>query len=167
MPPAGDSLTLPCGHVMQRGNLGSILLAILGRPPSPSLSFWSWCLLPLAAPWIIDLPHRDEAVPLDGLYGEAAARGGAADSGAQPAGALPLHERHPHRLASSDLGEESGHGGVGLARFLLLKRVELLLGQWFERSDLDSHSVSLMAAGRACAPHALIQRMENVQSLTK
>jgi hypothetical protein len=61
---------------------------------------------------------------------------------------LPFDQRHPHRLAGVDLGEEGGHGRVGLAPLFLPQRGELLLGQRLERWDLDRHSclriVSLM-----------------------
>jgi hypothetical protein len=85
-------------QILQRGDLG-VLHSPLGWPTPASRSILRWRLLALPGPRLIDIAHRDEAVSFDGLHRHAAAGGGPADGGAQATGALPLHQRHPDRLA--------------------------------------------------------------------
>jgi hypothetical protein len=115
-----SGLALPSREIPQRGDLGRNLLPLLGWS-APSRPVRCWRLLRLAGAGFVALAHGDDALPLDGLYGEAATSSRPADGGAQATGVLPLHERHPHGLASGDLGEEGGHGGIRLARLLLLQ----------------------------------------------
>jgi hypothetical protein len=73
---ARHCLALPGRQILQRGNLGRVVLLTLGwRAPTPR-PFGRRRLLPLAGSRRVDLAHRDEALAFDRLHGEAAAGGG-------------------------------------------------------------------------------------------
>src|SRR3712207_1284987 len=146
-------LALPRRQILQRGDLGGVLLPALGGTAPAPLSILRWCLLALAGAGLLGLPDGHKAVPFDRLHRHAAAGGGAADGGAQAAGTLPLHQRHPHRLPGGDLGEERGHGRVGLACFLLPQLRELRLRQRTKCAYLDGHNRLLVVIlSRDCTP---------------
>src|SRR4051812_32862049 len=101
---ARKSLAFPARKILQRGDLGRVLLPALGWPTSASLPVCRCCRLSLPSARLIGLPHRDEALSFDRFHAQAAAGCGPTDGGAQTARALPLHERHPHWTTGFHLG---------------------------------------------------------------
>ena len=73
---ARQSSALPGRQILQRGDLGRVVLLALGWPAPPPRPLGRRRLLPLAGSRRIDLAHRDEALAFDGLHGQAAAGGG-------------------------------------------------------------------------------------------
>jgi hypothetical protein len=87
-----DASVFPRSQVLQRLNLGRVLIPPLGWPPPSSLSVRR---LPLPARRLVDLPYRDEALSLDRLHAESPARRGSRDGDPQAPRSLAFLNRAP------------------------------------------------------------------------
>ena len=77
------AIALSRRQIPLRGHLDRILLLLLRGPASASLHLVRESLLRFPGAWLIDLPHRDEALPFEGLHPQAAFGCGPADGSSQ------------------------------------------------------------------------------------